>query len=95
MIVNRILGFVYAPFLTVVIGILEVLMCIWILSKIKSRWCTILQIILVATMNIIEYLFAQDLLLFGKLNIIFASIFILILYYNEFKLNTKTSDSKS
>lgn len=88
MIVSRILGFVYAPLLTKLIGISEILLFIWILSNIKSRWCAITQIILVATMNIIEYNFAQDLLLFGKLNLVFASIFILVVYINEFVLTS-------
>jgi hypothetical protein len=45
-------------------------------------------------MNIIEYNFAQDLLLFGKLNLVFASIFILVVYYNEFILNTDSHSTK-
>ncbi|MBK8350590.1 MAG: DoxX-like family protein [Saprospirales bacterium] len=94
MIVSRILGFVYAPFLTKLIGISEILICIWIMSNIKSRWCAITQIILVATMNIIEYNFAQDLLLFGKLNLVFASLFILVVYYNEFILNAYSHSKK-
>ena len=94
MIVSRILGFVYAPFLTKLIGFSEILICIWIMSNIKSRWCAITQIILVATMNIIEYNFAQDLLLFGKLNLVFASLFILVVYYNEFILNTDSHSTK-
>lgn len=94
MIVSRILGFVYAPFLTILIGFSEILMCIWIMSNIKSRWCAITQILLVATMNIIEYNFAQDLLLFGKLNLVFASIFILVVYYNEFILNADSHSKK-
>lgn len=94
MIVSRILGFVYAPFLTKLIGISEILLFIWILSNIKSRWCAITQILLIATMNIIEYNFAQDLLLFGKLNLVFASIFILVVYYNEFILNTDSHSTK-
>ncbi|MBK6274999.1 MAG: DoxX-like family protein [Saprospirales bacterium] len=94
MIVSRILGFVYAPFLTKLIGFSEILICIWIMSNIKSRWCAIFQITLVATMNIIEYNFAQDLLLFGKLNLVFASLFILVVYYNEFILNADSHSKK-
>jgi len=86
MIVARILGHDYSSIITKAIGVSEILMFIWILSNIKSRWCAILQIILVAIMNIIEFTLAPDLLLFGHTNIIFATIFILIVYFNEFIL---------
>jgi hypothetical protein len=39
---------------------------------------------IVATMNIIEFILAPDLLLFGRMNIVFASIFIALIYVNEF-----------
>lgn len=35
-------------------------------------------------MNIIEFILAPDLLLFGRMNIVFASIFIGVIYVNEF-----------
>lgn len=66
LIVARILGETHAPLLTRTIGILEAGMAIWILSRIKPRWCAIAQILLVASMNIIEFIAAPDLLLFGR-----------------------------
>lgn len=86
-IVSRILGDHHAWLLTKVIGFSEILMIIWILSRIKSRFCAIFQMIIVGTMNVIEYIFAPDLLLFGKLNIIFACFFIVLIYINEFVLH--------
>ncbi len=86
MIVSRILGEEYSFIFTKTIGFSEILMFIWIISKIKSNWCAITQICLVAIMNIIEITFVSDLLLFGCLNIIFASIFIIVVYINEFVL---------
>ena len=56
----------------------------WILSRIKSRFCAIFQMAIVGTMNIIEFILVPDLLLFGKMNIVFASIFIAVIYVNEF-----------
>jgi hypothetical protein len=85
-IVAKILGIEYAHGLTILIGISEVLMVIWILSRIKPRFCAVFQILIVMTMNVVEFVVASDLLLFGKGNIIFASLFSLIIYINEFLL---------
>lgn len=83
-IVARILGEQHAWFLTKAIGVAEIFMFVWILSRIKSRFCAIFQMAIVATMNIIEFILAPDLLLFGRMNIVFASIFIALIYVNEF-----------
>ena len=85
-IVGRILNEEYSREIIFTIGALEVLMTIWILSGFKSRLNSITQITIVITMNIIEFIQVEDLLLFGKLNIIFALIFSFIVYYNEFIL---------
>ncbi|MCL9805218.1 DoxX-like family protein [Flavobacterium amniphilum] len=71
--------------MTLVIGFLEILMAVWIVSGIKSKWNTVTQIIIIGLMNILEFIFASDLLLWGKMNIIFACIFIIFLYYQEFR----------
>lgn len=89
-IVARILGNEHAIVLTKIIGGLEILMAVWILSKIQPRLCTATQIVLVATMNVIEFYAAPDLLLFGKANILVAAVFILILIFNHF-FNRKQS----
>ena len=85
-IVGRILGEEYSWLLTKAIGIAEILMVVWIVSKIRSRLCAIFQIAIVGTMNLIEFILVPDLLLFGRMNIVFASIFIVIIYVNEFVL---------
>jgi hypothetical protein len=84
LIVSRILGEEYAGIATKMIGISEVLMCIWVLSKIKSLYCALTQMIVIAAMNIIEFLLAPDLLLFGRINIILATVLILVIFLNEF-----------
>ena len=86
-IVAHILNDDYSRILTVLIGASEILMAVWILSKFKSRFNAIVQIVIVATMNTIEFLLVPDLLLWGKLNIVFAILFILVVYFNEFYLN--------
>jgi uncharacterized membrane protein YphA (DoxX/SURF4 family) len=84
MIVGSILGDTYATILTKAIGLSEICMAIWVLSGIKSRLCAWAQIIIVATMNILEFILVPDLLLWGRFNSVFAFLFILLVYYTEF-----------
>ena len=86
-IVARILGDEYARPLTVLIGISEIIMAIWILSKYKSKINAWMQILIVATMDVLDFILVPDLLLWGKLNSLFALLFICLVYYNEFILN--------
>jgi hypothetical protein len=94
-IVARILGGTYSRNLTVLIGFLEIAMAVWILSNIKARFNALFQIVIVATMNIVEYILAPDLLLWGKMNSFFAFLFILVIYFNEFHLNKKNDSTAS
>ncbi|NLU93159.1 DoxX-like family protein [Chitinophaga sp. Ak27] len=89
LIVARILGPTYASPLTRMIGFLEVLMAVWVLSGIKPRWCTLSQMVLVGAMNILEFFLAGDLLLFGPLNIVIAAIFIILLYIHGYRLSVE------
>ena len=88
-IVARILDEEYAREITFTIGVLEIIMVIWILSNYKSKLNALLQIAIIVSMNIIELIFVKDLLLFGNLNIVFASLFCGVIYYNEFILKQK------
>lgn len=65
-------------------------MAIWILSNYKSKLNAILQIVIVLLMNIIEFVYAKDLLLFGNLNLVFALMFCVVIYYQEFILKNKS-----
>ena len=93
-IVSRILGSEYAGSFTKTIGISEILMAAWILSGIKSRFSSIAQMIVVAMMNILEFFLVPDLLLWGKWNILFAFLFILTVYCNEFIIKKKELQPK-
>lgn len=86
-IVASILGDEHARLLTILIGISEVVMAVWIISGYKSRFSAMAQIVVVATMNILEYMLVPDLLLWGKLNSLFAFMFVLVVYINEFYIN--------
>ncbi len=88
-IVGRILGTEYATIFTKIIGVLEILMAVWILSWFLPRLNAITQIIVIATMNIMEFVLVPDLLLFGRMNLLFALMFIALIYYNEFVMNAK------
>jgi len=85
-IVARILGEEYARTITVLIGISEIIMAVWVLSKYKSQFNAITQMIIVLAMNLLEYFIAPDLLLWGRMNIVFALFFVGLVYYNEFIL---------
>lgn len=88
-IVARILGDKYAPLLTLLIGLSEIAMAIWILSGIRTRLNSKAQIVVIATMNTLELMIVPDLLLWGKANAFFALLLILIIYYNEFHINKR------
>lgn len=85
-IVEKILHSYDPVFITKIIGVLELCMVIWIVSRIKPKLCAITQILIVAVMNVIEFLLVPDLLLFGRMNMVFAGIFCVIIYLNEFVL---------
>ena len=92
-IVSRILDNDYSRLLTVLIGLSEIVMAIWVLSGFKKRFCAITQMVVIATMNALEFILAPDLLLWGKFNSLFAFLFILVIYSNEFLLNRKTNQA--
>ena len=92
-IVASILSENHSALFTKTIGVLEVVMAIWILTGIKSRLTAILQILIIATMNILEFWLVPDLLLFGRLNIIVALIFIAIIYLYEFHMKGRVQSN--
>jgi hypothetical protein len=94
-IVARILGESYSRQLTVLIGVSEIVLAIWVLMRFRSKLSAIIQITLVASMNIVEFILAPDLLLWGKFNSLFALLFIGLIYYNEFVLNKELNLDKT
>jgi hypothetical protein len=87
LIVSRTLGPQFAMPLTKIIGALEVLMSVWIVSRIMPRINAITQIMVIATMNALEFFLVPDLLLWGKGNAVFAFLLIMLIAYNGFYLN--------
>jgi len=86
-IVARILGSSYASVLTKLIGLSEIVMAIWILSGIKRRLNAVIQMIMILTMNTLEFILVPDLLLWGHFNALFAFLFVMVIFYNEFYSN--------
>lgn len=85
-IVARFFGADFAGIIVKSIGFGEILLSVWILSRVFSRLNAIVQITLVAAMNFLEFFFARDILLWGGLNAVLAFVFIFLIYYNEFVL---------
>ncbi len=88
-IVAEILGNEYSRNLTILIGLSETVMGIWILTGFKSKLNAVAQIAVVAVMNTLELFLVPDLLLWGELNSFFAMLFIGLVYYNEFVLKKR------
>lgn len=88
-IVANILGYDHARLWKILIGFSEILMAIWILSGFMGRLNAITQILVIITMNTLEFYLVPDLLLWGKLNSLWAFLFILLIYFNQFQLNKK------
>ena len=88
-IVAKIMGTDHSRLFTTIIGFAEILMAVWIISGIKPRLNVIMQTVVIATMNTIEFFLAADLLLWGRVNAIFALLLISIIYFNGFVLKNK------
>jgi hypothetical protein len=87
-IVAEILGNNYARPLTILIGISEIVMAIWVLSKFRPKFNAVVQILVVGVMNILEFILVPQYLLWGKLNIVFAGLFMALVYYHGFSKRT-------
>ena len=87
-IIAEFLGAAYASYYTLVIGFFEILMAVWIVSGIKSRINVYSQIFIILLMNVLEFIYVPELLLWGRWNIVFAIVFCGLIYFNH-RLNTK------
>ena len=82
-IVARILDHDYAHHLMIMIGLSEMVMAAWVWSGKWKKLNVWTQITLVAVMNTLESLIAQDLLLWSRWNVVWAGVFISIVYCNH------------
>jgi hypothetical protein len=82
LIVSGILGNDHAREITMLIGIAEVMMAVWILTRKLPVVCAWVQLFVIGTMNTIEFLKVPELLMFGKMNAVFALVLMLLVYWN-------------
>lgn len=90
-IVARILSEQYSAMFTKAIGFAEIGMAAWVVAALWPRLNAVTQIAIIATMNVLEFILVPDLLLWGRLNLLFACLFILVIWYNTFYLKLKPS----
>lgn len=83
-IVGAILDQAVAPQLTIAIGIAEIGMAAWIVSGWRYRVCASVQITVILLMNVIEFFAVPHLLLWGRMNIVFAALLCGLIYWNAF-----------
>ncbi len=76
----KILGLEHAGGLIRLIGFSEILMAVWVVSRILPRLNGWTQIIIVAVMNVLEFSLAPELLLFGRGNALVALGFIAVVF---------------
>jgi hypothetical protein len=88
-IVAKILGFKHAEQITLAIGMAEVVMGFWILSGYKAKFNAVTQIVVVLLMNILEVILVPELLLWGSLNFLFALLFVILIFINEFIISKR------
>lgn len=79
--VATILGEDHATVLTILIGSGEALLAGWILSNRAPRLCLGTQIVVILTMNVIEWVRVRELLLLGDGNFLLASTYCLFLAF--------------
>ncbi|MDX9751284.1 MAG: DoxX-like family protein [Flavobacteriales bacterium] len=79
-IVAAILGIRHAHAFTLSIGLAESVMALWILSGWRYRLCALTQMAVIAVMNVMEFFAVPELLLWGRGNVIFAALLILLIH---------------
>lgn len=83
MIVERVLRLEDGALLTKAIGLGEILIAVWVASRCRARLAGWVQILLVASMNLLEFWLAPDLLLFGRINLLVAGAFMVFVYIHS------------
>lgn len=90
-IVTGIIGYGHARIWTLLIGIAEIIMALWILTGVHPKFNVVVQILVITAMTVLEVMIVPELLLWGRTNAFFALLFILSIYYNGFHSDKKLS----
>lgn len=94
-IITEILQTKNPEFFVILIGIAEIMMAVWILTCKYSKVNAILQSFVIILMNIFEFTFVPELLLWGRMNLIFSLLFVLLILWNEFYLSPHAKFKKT
>lgn len=78
-----------AELFTVLIGLSEIILAFAIISNWRYKEVATFQIVTILLMNILEFTFARDLLLFGGVNLVFAFILCVFIFINTHFLQPK------
>lgn len=84
-IIAEILGDRYSSLLRVLIGLSEIGMFVWIITGLKPKLAMWMQIVIILTMNVLEFIMVPELLMWGRLNICFAFVLCGLIYWNNTK----------
>ena len=83
-IVASLLGTSYSRQVTLLIGLAETVLALLIMMNFRPRLLAVLQMVIIAIMNIIEFVVVPELLMWGRFNALFALLLIIISFCNEF-----------
>jgi len=89
LIVAAILGGEGAAFTTIVIGLLEGALGLWVLTGIRPRTCAAIQTLAIASMNTLELIYAQHILISPILMVCANTIFLSLVWYSALKSSKK------
>jgi hypothetical protein len=81
MIVERVLGEGIAGHATLLIGLMEILLGIWVYTRLKRRACALVQTLAIFAMNSLEIILARDLLISALGMVALNSAFISLIWY--------------
>jgi uncharacterized membrane protein YphA (DoxX/SURF4 family) len=79
-IVGRVLGEEWATPMTMAVGILEIILGLWALSRWRRRECALVQTLAIVTMNSLEIVRARDLVLSAPGMLILNATFLIVVW---------------
>ena len=81
LIVERVLGESIAGHATLFIGLMEILLGVWVYTRLQRRACALVQTLAIVAMNSLEIILARDLLISALGMVALNSAFISLIWY--------------
>lgn len=94
-IVERITDTTHGRLITLIIGVGEFCISIWVAQGVWPKLNAVVQILIIILYSILGYMMAPDLLLFGSFSYIINLTFIILIYYNGFIANPTSEKTNS